>query len=122
MNNTVKIITVFLVLWAVTSAALSANEFMDAKATQEKLKSLAGQYPGYAKYKVLATTPGGNSISVLTIGTGNVAEKPAIAVVGGIEGPHLFGSSLAIDFAEEVLGMSGNDPIRGLLDSVCFYV
>ncbi len=122
MNKTVKIITAFFVLWIAANAALSANEFMDAKATQEKLKSLAVQHPGYAKHEVLGITPDGNSISVLTIGTGIVAEKPAIAVVGGIEGPHLFGTSLAVDFAEKVLGMTGNNQISGLLDSVCFYV
>jgi hypothetical protein len=122
MNNTGKIITAFFVLWMAAVAALSANDFMDAKASQDKLKSLAGQYPAYAKYQVLGTTAGGNSISVLTIGTGKTAEKPAIAVVGGIEGPHLFGTQLAVKFAEKVLGMTGNTQVRALLDSVCFYV
>jgi len=122
MNKTGRIIAIFFVLMMAGVSAINANEFSDAKASQDKLKSLGSQYPGFAKYEVLTTTPGDNALGVLTIGTGNIAEKPAIAVVGGIEGPHLFGTKLAIEFAENVLSQTGNNTITALLDSVCFYV
>ncbi len=122
MNKTKRIIAIFFVLWMAGVSAINANEFTDAKASQDKLKSLAGQYPDFAKYEVLTSTPAGNNLGVLTLGRGNAAEKPAIALVGGIEGPHLFGTKLAIEFAEKVLGQTGNKQISALLDSVCFYV
>jgi hypothetical protein len=122
MNKTRRIIAIFFVLWMAAISAINANEFTDAKASQDKLKSLAGQYPDFAKYEVLTSTPAGNNLGVLTLGRGNAAEKPAIAVVGGIEGPHLFGTKLAIEFAEKVLSMSKEQQISALLDSVCFYV
>lgn len=122
MNLTGRIPVLFLAIFLSVCTLQGANEYLDAKASSEKLQTLAGEYPDLASYEELGTTPGGNTISVLTIETGNTMDKPAIAVVGGIEGPHLFGTQLAVDFAANLLSQSGNSNLEMLLDSVCFYV
>ena len=59
---------------------------------------------------------------MLTIGTGNTETKPAIAIVGGVEGNHLLGTELAIGFAEKLLQGSNTDSIKTLLNKTTFYV
>ncbi len=59
---------------------------------------------------------------MITIGSGNTATKPAIALVGGVEGNHLLGTELAIGFAEDLLKGSTTDSIKALLNNTTFYV
>jgi hypothetical protein len=59
---------------------------------------------------------------MMTIGTGKVEQKPAIVLVGGVEGTHLLGMELAIGFAEQLLAASGTDSIKNLLNKQTFYV
>ncbi len=51
----------------------------------------------------LTKTAGGKDIWMITIGTQPASAKPAIAVVGGVEGHHLLGAELALGFAENLL-------------------
>ncbi|MFT7204270.1 MAG: hypothetical protein ACI8YP_002758, partial [Algoriphagus sp.] len=51
----------------------------------------------------LVKTAGGKNIWVLKVGTGALDEKPAIAVVGGVEGFHVLSTELAIQFAEKLV-------------------
>ncbi|MGI8600244.1 MAG: M14 family zinc carboxypeptidase, partial [Chitinophagaceae bacterium] len=62
------------------------------------------------------------NIWLLTIGTGQVNQKPAIAVVGGVEGNHLLGTELDIAFAEKLLQSSASDSIQNLLRHTTFCV
>ena len=48
--------------------------------------------------------------------------KPAIAVVGGVEGNHLLGTELAIGFAENLLQGSKQIALKTLLNKTTFYV
>jgi hypothetical protein len=59
---------------------------------------------------------------MMTIGTGKVERKPALALVGGVEGTHLLGVELAIGFAEQLLAASGTDSVKNLLNKQTFYV
>lgn len=52
----------------------------------------------------ITKTQGGNDIWMLTLGTGDVDNKPAMAIVGGVEGKHLLGVEMATRFAEAVSG------------------
>ena len=65
----------------------------------------------------ITTTRGGNDIWMLTLGTGDVDNKPAMVVVGGVEGAHLLGVELATQFAERII----NDH-SGVLENTTFYV
>lgn len=53
--------------------------------------------------KTLTKTAGGKEIYALKIGTGDKDQKPAIAVVGGVEGFHVLSVELALQFAEKLV-------------------
>lgn len=83
---------------------------------------MAEKYPQWVKSKSLTQTLGGKDIWMLTLGSGNTAQKPAIAVVGGVEGKHLLGVEMAIGFAEKLMAAAGTDSIKTLLNKQTFYV
>lgn len=88
----------------------------------QRVKALAEKYPQWVKSKSLVQTAGGKDIWMLTIGGANADQKPAIAVVGGVEGRHLLGVEMAIGFAEKLMATSNVDSIKTLLGKQTFYV
>lgn len=87
-----------------------------------RINALATAHPQLVKVQSIAKTPGGKDIWQISIGSGNVGTKPAIAIVGGVEGNHLVGVELAIGFAENLLQASNTDSIKALLNKTTFYV
>jgi hypothetical protein len=87
-----------------------------------RINALAKNYPQLAKIRSLTKTTGGKDIWQITIGTGNTETKPAIVIVGGIEGNYLIGTELAIGFAENLLQGSNTDSIKTLLNKTTFYI
>lgn len=67
--------------------------------------------------KTLTKTEGGKDIQVLKIGTGNKDQKPAIAVVGGVEGFHVLSVELALQFAEKLVAENSK-----ALEATTFYI
>lgn len=108
-----------LVLTIITNAQTGYSNFSQQSA---RINALAKNYPQLAKVKSLTKTAGGKEIWQITIGNGNTETKPAIAVVGGIEGHYLIGTELAIGFAESLLQASNTDSIKALLNKTTFYV
>ena len=98
------------------------SEYSNHEQLGQRLQTLYSSYPELVQVESLAKTKGDKDIWLLTIGTGDIANKPALSVVGGVAGDHLLGSELAIQFAERLLAESGDQKIRNLLDSVSFYV
>lgn len=88
----------------------------------QRLQNLYNAYPEMVQVESLARTEGDKDIWLLTIGTGDIANKPALTIVGGVAGNHLLGSELAIQFAERLLAGYGDQKTRNLLDSVSFFV
>ncbi len=87
-----------------------------------RMEALVSSHPSLASKEVLATTDGGKEIWLLSIGAGELSERPAVAVVGGVQGNRLLGTELAVSFAERLLDEAGRQEIRQLLDSVTFYI
>lgn len=87
-----------------------------------RLNVLSKTYPQLAKLKSITKTTGGKEIWMMTIGMGDTESKPAIAIIGGVEGHHLLGTELAIGFAEKLLQGSNTDSIKALLGKTTFYV
>ncbi|MEP7164277.1 MAG: M14 family metallopeptidase [Ferruginibacter sp.] len=87
-----------------------------------RIAALAKTYPQLVKTRSVTKTVGGKDIWQVTIGTGNTESKPAIAIVGGVEGNHLLGMELAIGFAENLLEGSNSDSIKTLLNKTTFYI
>jgi hypothetical protein len=100
----------------------SAQDYSNFTQQSARLERLAKSYPQYVKLGSLTKTAGGKNIWMLSIGSGQIQNKPAIAVVGGVEGNHLLGTELAIAFAEKLLQSSTTDSIQNLLRNTTFYV
>ncbi len=100
----------------------ASNDYSDHRQLTERLEALAGANPALASLESLTTTVGGKEIWLLSVGSGELTQRPAVAVVGGVSGDRLLGSELAISFAERLLDESGRDEVRQLLDSVTFYI
>jgi hypothetical protein len=114
-----KLLFCIVFLPVITNAQAGYSNF---EAQSKRLNALVKTYPQQAKLTSLTKTSGGKDIWQLTLGTGNTDAKPAILVVGGIEGQYLLGAELAIGFAENLLQASGADSIKSLLDKTTFYI
>ena len=88
----------------------------------QRLKALESSNSGLVKLQSLAKTTGGKDIWVMEIGSGDRANHPAVAVVGGVEGTHLLGQELALGFAEKLLTSAKTDSIKNLLAGTTFYI
>ncbi len=102
-------------------AAVGQSYSSTAQITQ-RLKNIEAKYSALVKLQSLARTGGGYDVWALEIGSGDRANHPAIAVVGGVEGSHLLGQELAVGFAEKLLMGSQTDSIKNLLATTSFYV
>src|SRR4051812_39158420 len=114
--------TMLLTVMAFLSALAHAQDYSNAAAQANRLQTLASTYPQLTNLKSLGKTSGNHDIWLLTIGTGKTETKPAIAVIGGVDGNHLLGMELAIGFAENLLKGSGSDSIKTLLAKTTYYV
>lgn len=114
----------FLLCMAAGFNALSQTPANYSNFSQQtaRLNALAKSYPQYAQLRSLTKTTGGKDIWQLTVGSGNMDSKPALLIVGGVEGRQLLGTELAIGFAEELLKSSGTDSIKALLNKTTFYI
>jgi hypothetical protein len=88
----------------------------------KKIAALSAQYPELCTVRSLLRTTGGNNIWLITIGTGNMDDKPGIAIAGGVDGKYLFSRELAAGFAETILKNSSENETRELLNKITFYV
>lgn len=104
------------------AGSIKAQNYSNNAQQTSRINALATAHPQYVKIKSIAKTAGGKDIWQITIGTGNTENKPAIAIIGGVEGNHLLGTELAIGFAENILQASNSDSIKALLNKSTFYV
>ena len=81
---------------------IKAQQYPTLQEQQNRLTQLVKNNPKWASLQSLAKTIGGKDIWVMTLGSGKTETKPAIAVVGGVEGAHLLGTELVIQFAEKL--------------------
>lgn len=121
MKNRYLINLVFL-LFATATFAQGQQDYSSNAVLAQRIRSLTQKYPQWVKSKSLTQTAGGNEIWMLTIGSGKTEEKPAIAVVGGVEGKHLLGVEMAIGFAEKLLAATNVDSVKTLLGRQTYYV
>lgn len=81
----------------------------------ERLQQMASS--GNAKLISLTKTEGGQDIWALQIGKGDLENKPAIAITGGVEAYHLLSVELALQVANRLLKNHSE-----LLETTTFYV
>ncbi|RZK43968.1 MAG: peptidase [Pedobacter sp.] len=112
----------FFLFLAATAFAQSQQDYSSNAILTQRVKALTQKYPQLVKSKSLTQTLSGKDVWMLTIGAGKTEDKPAIAVVGGVEGKHLLGVEMAIGFAEKLLAGSATDSIKNLLAKQTYYV
>lgn len=101
----------------------SQNDYPNHRQLSERLNQLARNHPQLIRLESLASTYGGKDIWLLSVGSGDVTQRPAMAIVGNVIGDRLVGTELAVQFAENLLAVAANDAsVRALLDSITFYV
>lgn len=115
-----KLMFTMLAYWI--AGVTLAQDYSNANEQANRLQTLVKNYPQLASLKSLTKTNGGKDIWLLTLGTGKTENKPAIAVIGGVEGNHLLGTELAIGFVEQLLKSSASDSILNLLNRTTYYV
>lgn len=111
-----------ILLLPFVSVAQKQEGYSSNAVLAKRVKTLADKYPQYVKTRALTETSEGKTIWMLTLGNGKTESKPAMAVVGGVEGKHLLGVELAIGFAEKLMASSSTDSTKNLLDTQTFYI
>lgn len=105
-----------LVILCLLSINALAQDYPTLQQQTQRLQSLANGNSS-VKLESLTKTLGGKDIWMLSIGTGDLENKPAMAVVGGVEGSHLLGVEMAIRFAESLVADHAD-----ALEKTTFYV
>ncbi len=83
------------------TAVFAQSDYPTLSQITQRLQKLDGN--ASVELTSLTKTEGGKDVYVLQVGTGAAGEKPAIAVVGGVEGYHVLSVELALQFAEKLV-------------------
>jgi len=122
MFKTSQIIGMMILGLLLSNPIWGQQEYRNGQALENSIRALEQQYGELLEVTTLAQTTAGRPIWQLTIGGGETNTKPAVAIVGGVAGPHLLGQELALGVAENLLAGSSGEEISQLLDEVTFYV
>lgn len=99
----------------ICGSAFAQSDYPTLSQVTQRLQKLGSN--ASVELKTLTKTEGGKDIHVLKIGTGNKDQKPAIAVVGGVEGFHVLSVELALQFAEKLVTENSK-----ALEATTFYI
>ncbi|RIW16268.1 peptidase [Algoriphagus lacus] len=97
------------------SDVFAQSDYPTLSQVNQRLQKLGSN--ASVELKSLTKTEGGKDIWVLKVGTGAKDQKPAIAVVGGVEGFHVLSVELALQFAEKLVAENA-----AVLDKTTFYI
>ena len=76
-----------------------------------------------AKVKSLGKSTGGRDVWLVTIARGKAEDKPALAIIGNVQGAHLAGSEIALRIAREIIDKGDKDDgVKKLLSAVTLYI
>jgi hypothetical protein len=109
---------------ALASSAQAQSSYLDHAALTRELRTVIGTSRS-ATMTSLGTTLGGRDIWVIQIANPAgkpVAERPAVLVVGNLEGDHLTGSSHGLETVRYLLAGAANPAVKQVLDNQVVYV
>ncbi len=97
---------------------------LDHAALSARLEELTAAHPDLAQKILLGRSRGGRDIVALRLASGEIAPgRPAILVVGNLEGPQVFSSALVLWQAERLLERAASDDkVRALLADTTLYL
>jgi len=93
------------------AVTLFAQDYSNQAQITKRAQTLRDKYPDKVQLKSLGKTAGGHDIWLLTLGKGESAKHPAIAILGGVDGRHLLGVEMAMGVAENLLAQPGIDAV-----------
>ncbi len=93
------------------------SDYSNYSKLSQKIKNLHSNYSNLSKLELLTTTVGGHKIWALTLSRGNAKNKPAIAIVSGVDGKHILGPEMAVNIAENILKNHAD-----VLENTAFYI
>lgn len=99
----------------VLTKGFAQGDYPTNKEVAQRLQQMASSRD--AKLISLAKTEGEQDIWALQLGKGDLENKPAIAVTGGVEGYHVLSVELALQVAEKIMKEHNE-----LLETTTFYV
>lgn len=105
-------------LFCFTTIQISAQtDYSNYSKFSQRLKTLQSQNASNSKLETLTTTVGGDKIWTLTLSKGDAKNKPAIAIVSGVDGMHILGPEMALQIAENILKNHAD-----VLEKTTFYI
>ncbi|CAM4221195.1 M14 family metallopeptidase [Gillisia hiemivivida] len=110
-----NLICLFAVAFFGIFSATAQQDYPTNAEVAQRLQQMASS--GNAKLISLTKTEGGQDIWALRIGKGDLDNKPAIAITGGVEGYHVLSVELALHVANRLLKDHSE-----LLETTTFYV
>jgi len=101
-----------------TSLQLSAqSDYSNYSKLSQRLKNLQSSNAAICKLETLIKTVGGHTIWSLTLSKGDAKNKPAIAIVSGVDGKHILGPEMAVSIAENIVKNHA-----AILETTTFYI
>tara|TARA_R110002073_G_scaffold331253_1_gene515914 strand:+ start:13967 stop:15592 length:1626 start_codon:yes stop_codon:yes gene_type:complete len=101
-----------------TSLQLSAqSDYSNYSKLSQRLKNLQSSNSAVCKLEALTKTVGGHTIWSLTLSKGDAKNKPAIAIVSGVDGKHILGPEMAVSIAENIVKNHSD-----ILETTTFYI
>lgn len=101
------------------STSIAQESYRDYQDMTQALQDLESNHSDVVTLQSIATTPGGHDIWHVTIGSGDIANKPALAIVGGVDGSHILGIEMALKLTESLADHANIDQI---LENQVFHV
>lgn len=101
------------------------NPALDGYANQEAFSAQVKELDASDLVAVasIGKSVGGRDIWLLTIGTGKTEDKPAIAIVGNVQGSHLAGGEIALRMARKLVEKAKTDEAtRKLFEEHTYYM
>ncbi len=101
-----------------------STSFLDHQGLTRELREMTGG-SALASMESLATTREGREVWLVRVGDPDGApfeERPAVLVVGNLEGDHLVGSHLALEAVRYLMANAGNEETGEALRANVFYV
>lgn len=119
----IRKIMILTLIIKIGSFPLSSQEkYHNHRTMAQMIDAMSRDHSTVCSAKSLVKTDGGKDIWLVTIGTGDKDNKPAFAVLGGIEGNHILGKEIALGFASTILKNQQTPEIKELLNKITFYV
>ena len=104
-----KLLLLTLIVGFATVA--SAQDYGNHTQITRRAQALRDKYPDKVQLKSLGKTAGGHDVWLLSLGKGEMAKHPAIAILGGVDGRHLLGVEMAMGIAENLLAQPDIDAV-----------